>query len=71
MEEPWDSREIAGLYGELVRPTNSVVVELDRAIAVAEVDVAEAGLALADQLHLDGHQYLLSWRSQALSVSVF
>jgi RNA polymerase sigma-70 factor (ECF subfamily) len=42
MEEPRDWPEIAGLYGELVRMTGSAVVELNRAIAVAEVDGAEA-----------------------------
>ncbi|HSK15341.1 MAG TPA: hypothetical protein VK915_04145 [Gaiellaceae bacterium] len=51
---------IAGLYGELVRMTGSVVVELNRAIAVADVDGAEAGLALVDRLDLDGCQYFHS-----------
>ena len=41
------------LYGELVRLTGSAVVELNRAIAVAETDGGEAGLALVDRLELD------------------
>jgi RNA polymerase sigma-70 factor (ECF subfamily) len=66
MEEPRDWREIAGLYGELVRMTRSAVVELNRAIAVAEVDEAEAGLALVDRLDLDGYQYFHSTRADLL-----
>ena len=42
-EEPRDWPQIAALYGELVRLTGSPVVELNRAIAVAETDGAEAG----------------------------
>ena len=38
MEEPRDWPQIAALYGELVRLTGSAVVELNRAIAVAEAD---------------------------------
>jgi RNA polymerase sigma-70 factor, ECF subfamily len=66
MEEPRDWAEIAGLYGELVRMTGSKVVELNRAIAVAEVDGAEAGLALVDRLDLDGYQYFHSTRADLL-----
>jgi RNA polymerase sigma-70 factor (ECF subfamily) len=42
-QEPRDWAQIAGLYGELVRATGSPVVELNRAIAVAEADGAAAG----------------------------
>jgi RNA polymerase sigma-70 factor (ECF subfamily) len=66
MEEPRDWPQIAGLYGELVRLTRSAVVELNRAIAVAEVDGAEAGLALVDRLDLDGYQYFHSTRADLL-----
>jgi RNA polymerase sigma-70 factor (ECF subfamily) len=66
MEEPLDWPEIAGLYGELVRLTGSPVVELNRAIAVAEVDGAEAGLALVERLDLDGYQYFHSTRADLL-----
>ena len=66
MEEPRDWPEIAGLYGELVRLTRSAVAELNRAIAVAEVGGAEAGLALVDRLDLDGYQYFHSTRADLL-----
>jgi RNA polymerase sigma-70 factor (ECF subfamily) len=66
MEEPLDWPEIAGLYGELVWMTGSAVVELNRAIAVAEVEGAEAGLALVDLIDLDGYQYFHSTRADLL-----
>ncbi len=52
MEDPRDWQQIAGLYEELVRLTGSSVVELNRAIAVAEAEGPEAGLALVDRLAL-------------------
>jgi RNA polymerase sigma-70 factor (ECF subfamily) len=66
MEEPRDWPQIATLYAELVRLTGSAVVELNRAIAVAEVDGAEAGLALVDRLDLHGYQYFHSTRADLL-----
>jgi RNA polymerase sigma-70 factor (ECF subfamily) len=42
------------------------VVELNRAIAVAEADGPEAGLALIDGLELDGYQYFHSTRGELL-----
>src|SRR5262245_49421386 len=66
VEDPRDWPQIAALYGELVRVTGSRVVELNRAIAVAEVDGAEAGLALVDRLDLDGYQYFHSTRADLL-----
>jgi RNA polymerase sigma-70 factor (ECF subfamily) len=65
-EEPRDWPQIAALYGELVRLTGSPVVELNRAIAVAEAQGAEAGLALVDGLGLDGYQYFHSTRADLL-----
>jgi RNA polymerase sigma-70 factor (ECF subfamily) len=66
MEEPRDWPEIAALYGELARLTGSAVVELNRAIAVAEVNGAETGLALVDRLDLEGYQYFHSTRADLL-----
>jgi RNA polymerase sigma-70 factor (ECF subfamily) len=66
MEEPKDWPQIAALYGELVRLTGSAVVELNRAIAVAEADGTEAGLALVERLDLDGYQYFHSTRADLL-----
>jgi RNA polymerase sigma-70 factor (ECF subfamily) len=66
MEEPHDWPEIAALYGELARLTGSPVVELNRAIAVAEAEGPEAGLALVDRVGLDGYQYFHSTRADLL-----
>jgi RNA polymerase sigma-70 factor (ECF subfamily) len=66
MDEPRDWPEIAALYAELLRLTGSPVVELNRAIAVAEVDGPEAGLDLVDRLELDGYQYFHSTRADLL-----
>jgi RNA polymerase sigma-70 factor, ECF subfamily len=66
MDEPHDWPQIAALYGELARLTGSAVVELNRAIAVAEAEGAEAGLALVDRLDLDGYQYFHSTRADLL-----
>ena len=65
-EEPRDWPQIAALYGELVRLTGSAVAELNRAIAVAEADGTEAGLALVDRLDLDRYQYFHSTRAELL-----
>jgi RNA polymerase sigma-70 factor (ECF subfamily) len=63
---PCDWQQIAALYGELYRLTGSPVVELNRAIAVAEVDGAEAGLRVLDQLDLDDFRYLHATRAELL-----
>jgi RNA polymerase sigma-70 factor (ECF subfamily) len=65
-EEPRDWSGIAALYGELSRLTGSQVVELNRAVAIGEAEGAEAGLAIADRLDLDGYQYLHSTRADLL-----
>jgi RNA polymerase sigma-70 factor, ECF subfamily len=61
-----DWQRIAVLYGELFRLTGSPVVELNRAVAVAEAAGPEAGLALVDALDLDGYRYLHSTRADLL-----
>jgi RNA polymerase sigma-70 factor, ECF subfamily len=65
-EEPRDWPQIAALYGELARLTGSAVVELNRAIAVAEAEGAEPALALVDRLELEGYQYFHSTRADLL-----
>jgi RNA polymerase sigma-70 factor (ECF subfamily) len=65
-EEPRDWRQIAVLYGELARVTGSPVVELNRAIAIAEEDGPEAGLAIVDRLPLEDFHYLHSTRGELL-----
>jgi RNA polymerase sigma-70 factor (ECF subfamily) len=65
-DEPRDWPQIAALYGELSRLTGSPVVELTRAVAVAEAQGAEAGLAIADGLALDDYRYLHATRGELL-----
>jgi RNA polymerase sigma-70 factor, ECF subfamily len=66
-DEPRDWAEIGALYGELARLTESPVVELSRAVAVAEADGPEAGLAIVDRLALEDYRYLHSTRGELLS----
>ena len=47
-DEPRDWPQIAALYGELARLTDSPVVELSSAVAVAEADGPQAGLEIVD-----------------------
>jgi RNA polymerase sigma-70 factor (ECF subfamily) len=65
-EQPRDWPQIAALYRELALLTGSAVVELNRAIAVAYAEGTEEGLALVDQLDLDGYQYFHSTRADLL-----
>jgi len=65
-ETPCDWAQIAALYGELARLTGSPVVELNRAIAIAETEGPEAGLRLVAQLGLDDFRYLHSTRAELL-----
>jgi RNA polymerase sigma-70 factor (ECF subfamily) len=50
MEEVPDWRQIADLYGALVKLTPTAVVELNRAVAVGFADGAQAGLDLLSPL---------------------
>ncbi len=65
-DEPRDWPQIAALYGELARLTDSPVVELTRAVAVAEEQGPEAGLAIVDSLALEDYRYLHSTRGELL-----
>ena len=65
-EVPCDWAQIAALYGELARLTGSPVVELNRAIAIAETEGPAAGLRMVDQLGLDDFRYLHSTRAELL-----
>ncbi len=66
LHEPRDWRQIAALYQALARQTGSPVVEMNRAIAVAEIDGPEAGLAILDRLDLDHYRYFHSTRAGLL-----
>jgi RNA polymerase sigma-70 factor (ECF subfamily) len=66
VDDPPDWPQIAALYGELARMTGSPVVELNRAVAIAEAGDAEAALALVDRLELDSYHYLHAARAELL-----
>jgi RNA polymerase sigma-70 factor, ECF subfamily len=66
VDEPRDWIEIAALYGELARLTDSPVVEMNRAIAIAEAEGPAAGIAILDRLALDDYRYLHSARGELL-----
>jgi RNA polymerase sigma-70 factor (ECF subfamily) len=63
---PCDRAQIAALYGELGRLTASPVVELNRAIAIAETEGPDAGLRIVDRLGLDDLRYSHSTRAELL-----
>ncbi len=65
-DEPRDWAEIAALYSELSRLTDSPVVELSRAVAVAEDRGPEAALRIVERLPLEDYRYLHSTRAELL-----
>jgi RNA polymerase sigma-70 factor (ECF subfamily) len=66
LNQPRDWRQIAALYERLVRLTGSPIVELNLAVAVAEIDGPEAGLAVLDRLDLGQYRYFHSTRADLL-----
>jgi RNA polymerase sigma-70 factor (ECF subfamily) len=58
--------QIVGLYAMLARVAPSPVVALNRAVAVGMADGPDAGLALLDDLPLDGYHYWPSARAELL-----
>jgi RNA polymerase sigma-70 factor (ECF subfamily) len=65
-DEPRDWPQIAALYGELARLTGSPVVELGRAVAVAEDQGPAAALDIVDGLGLEDYRYLHATRAELL-----
>jgi RNA polymerase sigma-70 factor (ECF subfamily) len=65
-EDTVDWAQIALLYERLACQTHSPVVELNRAVAVAELAGPEAGLALLERLELADYRYLHSTRADLL-----
>jgi RNA polymerase sigma-70 factor (ECF subfamily) len=61
-----DWPQVAELYEALAALTGSPVVELNRAVAVAEAGEPEAALAIVDGLALDGYRYAHSTRAELL-----
>jgi RNA polymerase sigma-70 factor (ECF subfamily) len=66
LQQPRDWQQIAALYETLVGQTGSPIVELNRAIAVAELEGPEAGLTVLDGLDLDHYRYFHSARAELL-----
>jgi RNA polymerase sigma-70 factor (ECF subfamily) len=66
LQQPRDWQQIAALYTTLSVQTGSPVVELNRAIAVAELDGPAAGLAIIDSLDLEHYRYFHSARAELL-----
>jgi RNA polymerase sigma-70 factor (ECF subfamily) len=66
VEDELDWPQIAALYAELARLTRSEVVELNRAVAVSEVEGPEAALAIIDRLDLENYHYMHATRAELL-----
>ncbi len=66
VDEPRDWERIAALYGELAQLTGSPVVELNRAVAIAEAHGPAEALPLVDRLDLEGYHYLHATRADLL-----
>jgi RNA polymerase sigma-70 factor, ECF subfamily len=65
-EQPVDWPAILELHERLATLTRSPVVELSRAVAVAQADSAEAALAIVERLALEDYRYLHSTRAELL-----
>ncbi|HET7048650.1 MAG TPA: sigma-70 family RNA polymerase sigma factor [Solirubrobacteraceae bacterium] len=65
-QEEIDWPQVAALYAQLSQLTGSPVVELNRAVAIAEAGSPERALALVEQLDLDEYRYLHSTRGELL-----
>jgi RNA polymerase sigma-70 factor, ECF subfamily len=66
LREPRDWEEIELLYRRLARITGSPIVEMNRAVAVAELEGPRQALALLDRLELDEYRYYHSTRADLL-----
>jgi RNA polymerase sigma-70 factor (ECF subfamily) len=61
-----DWAQVVALYLELARLTGSPVVELNRAVAVAQAGAPQAALRITEGLDLDNYPYLHSTRAELL-----
>ena len=66
LHQPRDWPQIAALYETLARQTGSPIVEMNRAIAIAEIHGPDAGLAILDTLELDHYRYFHSTHADLL-----
>ncbi len=65
-EDEIDWSEVVALYGKLAELTRSPVVELNRAVAVAQAGAPLAALEIVDRLELGDYRYLHSTRAELL-----
>ena len=65
-KEQIDWPQVVALYGELSRLTRSPVIELNRAVAVAQAGSPQAALDLVEGLDLNEYPYLHSTRAELL-----
>jgi RNA polymerase sigma-70 factor, ECF subfamily len=65
-QDPIDWPQVAALYDELAALTRSPVVELNRAVAVAQAGSPADALQIVDPVALDEYQYLHSTRAELL-----
>ncbi len=65
-EDSTDWDEIAALYGQLAELTGSPVVQLNRAVAVAETGAPGEALGMLEELDLDRYHYFHSTRAELL-----
>jgi RNA polymerase sigma-70 factor, ECF subfamily len=65
-QAPIDWPQVAALYAELALVTRSPVVELNRAVAVAQAGAPDEALRIADGLALEHYPYLHSTRAELL-----
>jgi predicted RNA polymerase sigma factor len=65
-DERVDWNEVAALYGQLAQITRSPVVELNRAVAIAQAGSTKRALEIVEQLTLGDYQYLHSTRGELL-----
>jgi RNA polymerase sigma-70 factor, ECF subfamily len=61
-----DWNEVAALYAQLAQITRSPVVDLNRAVAVAQTGDPERALEIVEELELSDYQYLHSTRGELL-----
>ncbi len=66
VQDPKDWTHIAVLYAELGRLTGSPIVELNRAVAIAETEGPAVALDIVDRLDLEDYRYLHSTRAELL-----
>ncbi|HEX4564709.1 MAG TPA: RNA polymerase subunit sigma-24, partial [Solirubrobacteraceae bacterium] len=65
-EDRVDWAEVVQLYARLAHLTNSPVVELNRAVAIAQAGSPQDALEIVERLELEDYRYLHSTRAELL-----